>query len=65
MYSLDPLIVCPLIAFFWCCTLDVDDNDDVEDGELLLYDDGDEMFIALPSEDFILCCFVAVDGECI
>lgn len=53
MYSLDPFSAWPAMACFWCCTFDIDDSDEVDEGDDDVYDEGDERFIDFPSTDLI------------
>lgn len=63
MYSLDPFIAWLAIACFWWWMFDVDDKEEVDEGDDDVYEDGDERFIDFPSTDFIFGCFECM-GEC-
>lgn len=65
MYSLDPLRAWLAIVCFWCCTFDIDEREDVDEGDDDVYEQGDERFIDLPSIDLIFGSLVDCKGECI
>lgn len=63
MYSLDPFMVPCVIDCFWWWRLGVDDSEEVDEGELLWYDDGEDKFMDFSSQCFILCCCDLDFGE--